>query len=586
MQVLNLKSNHKPIREYYKTLQQLDKLGINHELGIKGTFEDILKSCCSQLGWNYAAEQTVKINNNNIRPDGIIIRQDSLKHGYWEAKDNKDDLEREIKLKYSKGYPKNNILFWQPKRIILYQNNKLVFDEKIDNAENLVQGVKLFFEHTQPEIEVWDQAAVEFGDKVKELANGLLELIANQKKTNKRFIDAFSNFMALCKQAINPSLSESAVEEMLIQHLLTERIFRKLFNNPDFVKRNVIAVEIENVIDALTSKSFNRDHFLQGVDYFYKALENAASTITEYSEKQDFLNRVYEQFFQGFAVKVADTHGIVYTPQPIVDFMVKSVDAILQKEFGKSLSDKGVHILDPFVGTGNFIMRVMKEMRKTALPYKYEHELHCNEVMLLPYYLAAMNIEHEYFTATGEYKPFEGICFVDTFEIQKQKQLDLFTPENTARVKRQQESPIYVIMGNPPYNAYQVNENDNNKNRKYEEVDNRVKETYSKDSKATLKNALSDPYVKAIRWASDRIKEEGIIVFVSNNSFISDIPFDGMRKHLSKDFDTIYVLDLGGNVRKNPKLSGTTHNVFGIQVGVSINIFVKKKKSPVVNGGE
>jgi predicted helicase len=141
-------------------------------------------------------------------------------------------------------------------------------------------------------------------------------------------------------------------------------------------------------------------------------------------------------------------------------------------------------------------------------------------------------------------------------------------------------------MGNPPYNAYQVNENDNNKNRKYEEVDNRVKETYSKDSKATLKNALSDPYVKAIRWASDRIKEEGIIVFVSNNSFISDIPFDGMRKHLSKDFDTIYVLDLGGNVRKNPKLSGTTHNVFGIQVGVSINIFVKKKKSPVVNGGE
>jgi predicted helicase len=582
--MLNLKSSHKPIKEYYKILQELDKLGIIHELAVKGAFEDILKACCSQLNWTYIAEQTVKINNNNIRPDGMIQRQDTLKHGYWEAKGNNSDLEKAVREKSKAGYPKNNLLFWQPKRIILYQNNKLVFDEKIDNnSDNLVQAVKLFFEHSQPEIEAWDQAAIEFGDKVKELAKGLLELIATQKKTNKKFIEAFTNFTNLCKQAINPNISELAIEEMLIQHLLTERIFRRLFNNPDFVKRNIIASEIEKVIEALTSKSFNRDSFLQGVDYFYKALENTASTITDYSEKQDFLNTVYEKFFQGFAVKVADTHGIVYTPQPIVDFMVKSVEQILQKEFNKSLSDKGVHILDPFVGTGNFIMRIMKEMRKTSLSHKYQNELHCNEVMLLPYYIASMNIEHQYFTETQQYLPFEGICFVDTFEVQKHQQLSLFTAENTARVKRQQESPIYIIIGNPPYNAWQVSENDNNKNRAYkrkdkhsiEGIDDRIADTYAKASKATLKNALSDAYVKAIRWACDRIKDEGIIAFVTNNGFIDNLAFDGMRQHLEKDFSAIYVLDLGGNSRKsnNTKVS----NVFDIRVGVSVNIFVKKK---------
>jgi predicted helicase len=244
--------------------------------------------------------------------------------------------------------------------------------------------------------------------------------------------------------------------------------------------------------------------------------------------------------------------------------MVKSVEDILQREFGKSLSDKGVHILDPFVGTGNFIVRVMQEIRKTGLPYKYEHELHCNEVMLLPYYIASMNIEHEYLELAGSYKPFEGICLVDTFELAEEQQLSLFTPENTARVERQRQSPIFVIIGNPPYNTAQVNENDNNKNRRYEEIDARVSATYAKDSKATLLNKLGDPYVKAIRWASDRIQREGegIVAFVTNSSFTVKNSFDGMRKNLEKDFDAIYVLDLGGNVKENPNLSGTKHNVY------------------------
>jgi predicted helicase len=318
------------------------------------------------------------------------------------------------------------------------------------------------------------------------------------------------------------------------------------------------------------------------LDHFYKAIENTAATIEDYSHKQYFLNTVYEKFFQGFSVKVADTHGIVYTPQPIVNFMVKSVEDILQKEFGKSFSSREVHILDPFVGTGNFIVRIIQEIKKTMLPNKYESELHCNEVMLLPYYIASMNIEHEFMELVGEYQPFEGICLVDTFELAETEQIPLpFSAENTARVERQKETPIFVVIGNPPYNVGQVNENDNNKNRKYKVMDKRVSHTYTKDSKATNKNALSDPYVKAIRWASDRIIKagEGIVALVTNNSFINDIAFDGMRKHLASDFDEIYVLDLGGNVRKNPKLSGTTHNVFGIQLGVSINMLIRKKGS-------
>ena len=220
----------------------------------------------------------------------------------------------------------------------------------------------------------------------------------------------------------------------------------------------------------------------------------------------------------------------------------------------------------------------MQEMKRTQLERKYLGELHCNEVMLLPYYVASMNIEHEFYEMTGRYEAFPGICLVDTFELAEDRQMSFFSTENTERVERQKRSPITVVIGNPPYNAWQLNENDNNKNRKYKVIDRRVSETYAKDSKATLVNSLSDPYVKAIRWASDRIGEEGIVAFVTNNSFIENLAFDGVRKNLEQDFSEIYVLDLGGNVRKNLKLSGTTHNVFGIQVGVSINIFVRKRK--------
>ena len=577
---LNLRPTHRIIRDYYKALDQFDQVGATHEGAVRSAFQSLLQGCARQFDWTLVPEHSMRVRRDRrIVVDGALMDNFRLTHGYWEAKDEDDDLPSEVVRKFERGYPRDNILFQDPYRAILWQNEQQRLDANLRNPEELIGTLETFFSHQPPEYTEWEEAVSEFRERVPALGEGLAERIHGERETNRAFITAFADFHAKCRQSINPNLSEAAVEEMLIQHLLTERIFRTVFDTPDFVRRNVIASEIEKVIDALTSQSFSRHEFLRRLDPFYGAIERTAATIDDFSQKQGFLNTVYEQFFQGYSVRVADTHGIVYTPQPIVDFMVRSVEEILKTEFNRSLSDSGVHIIDPFVGTGNFIVRTMREIRKTALGEKYTTELHCNEVMLLPYYIASMNIEHEFYEATGRYQPFEGICLVDTFELAEHRQLPLFTPENTRRVEGQKETPMFVVIGNPPYNAKQIKENDNNKNRKYPAMAARVKDTYSQDSTAKNKNALADPYVKAIRWASDRIGTEGVIAFVTNNNFIDGKAFDGMRKHLADDFDAIYILDLGGNVRKNPKLSGTTHNVFGIKVGVSINFFIKRRDS-------
>ncbi len=278
----------------------------------------------------------------------------------------------------------------------------------------------------------------EFQSRVPELAQGLVKILTAAHKENKKFQAAFDGFFTVCQQTLNPNISRAAVDEMLVQHLLTERLIRKIFDNPDFTRRNVIAAEIEKVIDALVSRSFNRDEFLKSLDRFYRAIEDAANALEDFSEKQHFLNTVYERFFQGYSVKVADTHGIVYTPQAIVDFMCASVAEVLEKEFGLSLGSPGVNILDPCTGTGNFIVNFMHRIPKKDLPRMYQEQLFANEVMLLPYYIAVLNIEHAYFELTGQYEPFEGMCFVDTLDLAEEKgTFSFMTEANTARVERQ-----------------------------------------------------------------------------------------------------------------------------------------------------
>ena len=577
---LNLKPSHKIVRDYYATLQQYDKHDITHEGAVSVPFEMLLTVCAKQVDATLVPQFAMRApSGNRIVLDGVILDEYGLPFAYWEAKDIDDDLSKSVQEKREAGYPLDNILFQTPQRAILYQNGREALDLDITEPANLIAALQYLFAYVPPALENWQTAVTDFREHVPDLANKLKELIEQRHETDPAFKKAFTDFYEICRTSINPELSQDAVEEMLIQHILTERIFRTVFNNSAFTRRNIIAREIENVVDELIRQAFSREEFLKPLDRFYVAIEQAAMLCKDFTQKQHFLNTFYEKFFQGFSEDVADTHGIVYTPQPIVDFMVRSVEHILETEFGRSLSDTGVHIIDPFVGTGNFIVHLMQDIQGTALEEKYRHELHCNEVMLLPYYIASLNIEQEFFQRTGTYLPFEGIALADTFELLEQRQGELFTRENTERVERQKAADMFVVIGNPPYNMGQVNENDNNKNRKYKTMDKRIAETYAADSTAQLKNKLYDPYVKAFSWASKRIGEEGVVALVTNNGFLDRMAFDGMRKHLAQDFDAIYILDLGGNVRKNPKLSGTTHNVFGIQVGVSINLFIKRSEA-------
>ena len=574
MTTLNLKPTHKAITAYYAALDRYQQHGVAHETAVRAAFQALLEACTRQLDWTLICEQTLRLPGRNpIRLDGALLDEHSLPRGTWEAKGVKGALRAEIDKKFDAGYPQDNILFQTPERAILYQNGTEVMDADITVSKTLVTVLQTFFAYERANAAEWRAAVARFKELVPELGAEAANLIQTQHETNAQFRADFTAFHELCKTAINPNLSEAAVEEMLVQHLLTERMFRTVFEDPDFAHRNIIAREIEKVLKGTLANFLNRGQLLQKLTPFYREIEREAATLVDFSQKQHFLNTVYEQFFQGFSVKQADTHGIVYTPQPIVDFMANSVQHLLQTEFNRSLADEGVHIIDAFVGTGNFIVRLMRDIPKTKLEAKYRNELWCNEVLLLPYYIATLNIEHEFYAATGTYLPFEGISLVDTFELAEDRQLSLLTAENTARVAKQQESPMFVVIGNPPYNVGQQNENDNNKNRNYPTLEARVRETYAKDSTATLKNSLYDTYVKALRWASDRIGEQGIVALVTNNSFLDSTSFDGMRKHLAEDFDAIYVVDLGGNARRDKLVADAS--VFGIRVGVSINFFVK-----------
>ena len=579
MPQLNLKPNHKAVRDYYATLQQYEQHAITHEGAVSNPFAFLLDTCTKQMNGTFIPQYPMRTAaGNRIVIDGAILDEYQLPLAYWEAKDIDDNLLKAVEEKREAGYPFDNILFQTPERAIIYQNGNEVLDLNITEPTHLISALQHLFFYTPPALDNWQTAVADFREHVPALASKLKELIEQRHETDLAFRKAFADFYETCRTSINPDLSQDAVEEMLTQHILTERIFRTVFERSDFTRRNIIAREIENVSDVLMRHAMSRDTFLEPLDRFYVAIEQAATLCKDFSQKQHFLNTFYEKFFQGFSEDVADTHGIVYTPQPIVDFMVNSVEHILKTEFNRSLSDTGVHIIDPFVGTGNFIVRLMQDIQGTALEEKYQHELHCNEVMLLPYYIASLNIEQEFFQRTGTYLPFEGIALADTFELLEKEQGELFTRENTERVERQKAADMFVVIGNPPYNAWQVNDSDNNRNRKYAVMDKRIVDTYAADSKATLKNAIYDPYVKAIRWASDRIGAEGVVAFVTNNGFLEGLAFDGMRKHLSEDFDAIYILDLGGNARKGLKVSNA--NVFGIRVGVSINLFIKNKQNP------
>jgi len=576
--MLELTPSDPIIKTYLKDLQHLQQQDVVHELGLKGPFQNLLDKAAKRRGWTLVPELATHYGGKRVVPDGTVRDEFRLARGWWEAKDTSDNLAFEIQKKLKAGYPARNTIFEDTQRAVLFQDRAEAGEFTLGEPVHLVELLNRFFSHDESDEREFQRAMAEFKSRIPDLAQSLREHIAEAHKKNRSFREAFAEFVTLCRASLNPELSEAKVDEMLIQHLLTERLMRNLFQNPEFTSRNAIAAQVEKVIEALAKGSFSRAQFLKNLDPYYKAIEREGSNLSHFTEKQDFLNSVYEQFFQRFSPDIADTHGIVYTPREIVDYMCNSVEQALKEEFGYTLASPEVVILDPCTGTGNFIVNLIERMPGSALAEAYRHRLFANEVMLLPYYVASLNIEHAYYERMGQYETFEGLCFVDTLDMAEAQQIGLFTLANTERVEREKNAAVTVIIGNPPYNVGQKSENDNNQNRKYPVVDKRVRDTYSRDSSATNKNSLSDMYVKFFRWASDRLgNRDGIVCFVSNNSFVDQIAFDGMRKHLQRDFQKIDHIDLHGNVRRNPKLSGTTHNVFGIQVGVGITLAVRKR---------
>ncbi len=571
----------KHTERYYRDLANYERLNQRTESTTEMAFKSLLKNIGDEIDLILIKPFESLFNDKKIVPDGILTTQFGRYLGYWEAKDTNDDLDKEIYKKLQKGYPRTNTIFEDTKTAVLYQDNSETGRFDLKNEKELIQLLKLFFSYNEPVLEEFKKAVEKFKENIPRLAIALQEKIVIAKSDNIEFQTAITEFLKICSASFHSDIKENDVEDMLIQHLLTERIFRKVFDNPDFVSKNVIAAQLEKMVTLLTQSAFTRNEFFKDIDFFYLTIEQEASKIDSDSEKQSFLNNVYELFFQSYSKKNADTKGIVYTPQAIVKFMVKFTNSLISNEFSKNLSDKGVTIIDPCVGTGNFILEILKNLHPLQLSQKYEKEVFCNELMLLPYYIASVNIEYYYYKQTGKYKPFENIVFTDTLELIKepekpQQSLFSFNEVNTKRAQNQLDTDFVVVIGNPPYNLKQSRDF-GNKNSNHEIVDKLIAETYVKSSTATLKQINYDPCIKFIRWATNRLdNENGIVCFITNNVFMHSTASDGIRRNLMRDFNRIYHIDLGGDMRVNRK--EVKGNVFGITVGVGISFFVKNKK--------
>ena len=413
-----------------------------------------------------------------------------------------------------------------------------------------------------------------------------------------RHRNAFADFLAGLRQNLNPSISEDDAIEMLSQHLITRPVFDALFANYEFTKHNPVSIAMQTMLDTLQDQALEKE--VASLDKFYASVKERAAGIDNAAGRQKVVIELYDKFFRTAFPKVAERLGIVYTPVEVVDFLIHSVSDVLQAEFGSALGDKDVHIIDPFTGTGTFIVRLLQSglIPAADLLRKYKDELHANEIILLAYYIAAINIEETFHGLMHEraakypgkkpadaakadtYIPFEGIVLTDTFQLSETKgeMEEKMFPENNRRVKRQRQSPIRVVTGNPPYSVGQGDANKNNQNLEYPMLEARIRDTYAAHSTATNKNSLYDSYILALRWASDRIAEKGIVAFVSNGSFIDGNAMEGLRASLTNEFSTIYVFNLRGNQRtsgETSRMEGGKIFGSGSRASIAISLFVK-----------
>ncbi|WP_444455025.1 type ISP restriction/modification enzyme [Rhodobacter capsulatus] len=575
------------INAYLAEIHKLKQVsGTKTEQVIREAFKDMLKAWARQQNLVFLAEQNFNTNQKTtIRPDGTILHDLRVPLGYWEAKDTADDLDTEIAKKFLKGYPQDNIIFENSETAVLFQNRAEVMRCAMTDTKELERLLTLFFGYERPEIAEFRRAVTQFQTDLPAILDALRERIDTAYKTNSGFKAAAVKFLAHAQETINPTLTEADVREMLIQHILTEEIFTQVFDGGQFHRENNIAKELFKLEEAFFTGAVKWET-LKAMQPYYAAIRANAAQITSHAEKQTFLKAIYEGFYKVYNPKAADRLGVVYTPNEIVRFMIEGTDWLCQKHFGKTLIDHGVEILDPATGTGTFICELIDYFRgqPQKLHQKYKEELHANEVAILPYYVANLNIEATYAAVSGQYAEFQNLCFVDTLDnvaglgIKSGHQHDLFaalSDENVERVRRQNKRKISVIIGNPPYNANQQNENDNNKNRAYPRIDDLIKRSFVKLSTAQ-KTKVYDMYSRFFRWSFDRVHDDGIIAFITNRSFIDHRTFDGFRRFVGEEFSEVYIVDLGGDWKQTGSAAGG--NVFGIGTGVAISFWVKKRR--------
>ena len=432
----------------------------------------------------------------------------------------------------------------------------------------------------------WEQWAKE----VARIAEMHVERINRLIKEDTAHKKAFDEFLSGLQKNINPAITPDEVVEMLAQHIITRPVFEALFEGYSFVKNNPISSSMQQMLDLLEDKINEQDTVV--LNQFYDSVREKAQGIDNSEGRQKIIIELYDKFFKTAFPKMVEKLGIVYTPVEVVDFIIKSVEVVLQKEFKRSISDENIHVLDPFTGTGTFITRLLQNglIKPKDLERKYAHELHANEIVLLAYYIAAINVENAYhdLANNNEYKAFEGICLTDTFQLGETKEgenlISEMFPQNSARVQAQKRVPLRVIIGNPPYSIGQKSGNDNAQNQSYPKLDAKIASTYASESTAVNNKSLYDAYIKAFRWSTDRLDPNngGIISFVSNGSWLDGNSADGFRHCLEKEFSSIYVFNLRGNQRTSGELSRKEGGkIFGSgsRTQIAITILVKKPKN-------
>ena len=573
------------IRRYHDELQRLITFGgSDSESSIRRAFENCLNAYCGEHRepLTLVAELATA---RGVRPDGTVKDSLRMARGYWEAKDTRDDLAVEIERKFNLGYPRDNIIFEDSETAILYQNGELATRADMQRPGELHRLIRLFLEYELPEIEEFRKAQRQFAEDLPTVLDNLRAAIDDAARDNPVYQTAAAEFLALCRRTIGPDVSAPDVTEMLLQHILTKDIFLRIFAEDQFHRENNVAQQLTALEETFFTGSVRRDA-IDRLRSYYGAIGRTADEIVDYGEKQAFLKAIYEDFYKAYNPKAADRLGVVYTPNEVVDFMIRGADHLLERHFGRRLADDNVQILDPATGTGTFITSLIEHLPSDRREYKYLNEIHANEVAILPYYIANLNIEYTYRACSGRYLAFPALCFVDTLDnvdwqgdsggsVQRQAGMNLggLTAENWVRIQQQNEATISVIIGNPPYNDSQTDWNEFNPNREYPEIDRRIRETYVARSTAT-KTHQYDMYKRFLRWASDRLADNGIIAFITNRSYLDSTQDDGFRATMLDEFDDLYVVDLGGSIQDESSMS----NVFGITIGVAIGFFVRSGK--------